>query len=73
MHHREVAAIAAEVIKNPPPIVRAAKRFLAAIGGEHEGHEGMAAAELLARVVNGDGAEQAAAPAVDEGGRPVAK
>jgi hypothetical protein len=47
----EVAAIAAEVIKNPPAVVRAAHRYLQAIGTEHEG---MAAVELLSRATGAD-------------------
>jgi hypothetical protein len=33
----EGAAIAAEVIKNPPAVIRAAQRYLGAIGQAHEG------------------------------------
>jgi hypothetical protein len=44
----EAAAIAAEVIKNPPPVIRAAQRYLAALG---QAHEGAAAVELLRLVL----------------------
>ena len=40
----EVASLAAEVLSDPPPIVAAARRALAAIGTEHEG---VAAVEFL--------------------------
>lgn len=40
----EVAAIAAEVTKGPPAVVRAAQRYLGAVG---RAYEGAAAVELL--------------------------
>jgi hypothetical protein len=44
-----VAALAADVLSNPPPEIAAAQRFLGAIGAQHEG----AAALVLLRVLMG--------------------
>jgi hypothetical protein len=67
----EVAAIAAEVIKNPPAVVRAAQRYLRAIG---QAHEGAAAVELLRLVVETEGAAATApGPGVDSRPRGVAE
>lgn len=58
----EVAAIVAEVIKNPPAVIRAAQRYVGAIG---QAHEGAAAVELLRLVVEGEEAADAPASEVD--------
>ena len=57
----EVAKLAAEVLANPPALMVAARRYLNAVGTEHEG---AAAVAFLALLATDQAVPQAAAAAV---------